>query len=203
MELVSYAMDFVSFLMQNLKSNEKEKVRSVILFGSVARGEANKDSDVDIFIDVIDEKLDSSIKKIKNDYFNSVKYLKYWKLLNINNEINLIIGKLNEWKLKDSMLGNSYILYQGYSPKLENGTNKVILYYETPEKNSKRVMLNKQIFGYNHYSKFYKGILEIYNGKKLGSNVLLIPTENLNLFLKIFHKYKVAVRIKRIFEYNQ
>jgi len=203
MELISYAIDFVSFLMQN--SKEKEKIKIIILFGSVARGDASKESDVDIFIDAIadDKKVEKEINKIKNEFFDSVKYAKYWKLLGINNDFHIIVGKINEWNLKDSMLGNSFILYQAYSPRLEEGKNMIILSWGVIEKSSKRVMLNKKIFGYNYYGKKYKGILEIYGGGKLGSNVILIPSEQLNLFLKIFRSFKVPVRIKRVFEYKE
>ena len=92
MEIISYAMDFTSFLVQNLK--EKEKINSIILFGSVARGEATNKSDVDIFIDIInnDEKrIESNILKIKDKFFNSIKFKNYWKLFNVKNEINIIV----------------------------------------------------------------------------------------------------------------
>ncbi len=205
MELISYAMDFVSYLVQNLKKNNLEKIKSIILFGSVVRGQAGKDSDVDIFIDIVsdnEEKIQKEVDRINENFFDSVKYIKYWKYLGINNEFQIIVGKIDEWKLKDSMVGNSFILYQPYSPRLEEGDNKVILSWESIENNSKRVMLNKKIFGYNHYGKMYKGILETYNGKKLGSNVIIISAENMNLFLNTFHKFKIPVKIKRVFEYK-
>ena len=49
MELISYAMDFVSFFMQNSKN--LDRINTIILFGSVARGEANKKSDIDLLVD--------------------------------------------------------------------------------------------------------------------------------------------------------
>ncbi|MBT4376621.1 nucleotidyltransferase domain-containing protein [archaeon] len=205
MELVSYSMDFASFLIQNLKEKNGEKIKSIILFGSVARGEENKKSDVDIFIDVFSEgeSFEKSILKIKNKFLDSTKFKDYWKLLGIENEINLIVGKLDNWKLRDSMLGSSIVLYEKYSPKLEDGKNRVLLFWEPVKDNSKRVMLNKKLLGYNYYGKRYKGLLEIYGGVKLGSNVLLISTEQLNLFLKEFRRFKAKVRIKRVFEYGE
>ncbi|MDP2672267.1 MAG: nucleotidyltransferase domain-containing protein [Nanoarchaeota archaeon] len=202
MELISYAMDFASFLMQNLK--EKEKIKEIILFGSTARGEETKKSDVDIFIDIFGEKktIEKNILEIKDKFFNSIKFKNYWMLLDIKNDINVLVGKLNQWKLKDTMLGSSIILYGKYSPKLEDGKNKVILCWNAIKNNSKRVMLNKKLSGYSHYGKKYKGLLEIYNGIKLGSNVISISTEQLNLFLKEFRKFKVRVKIKRVFEYE-
>lgn len=204
MELVSYALDFVSFLMQNLKEKEKSQINQVILFGSVARGEATKKSDIDIFIDTYKEikSTKENINKIKIKFLESAKFKEYWSLFDIKNEINLVIGKLENWKLRDSMLGSSLTLYQEYSPKLDKGKNKAILFWNAIKNNSKRVMLNKKLFGYNYYDKFYKGLSEIYGGIKLGSNVILIPTEQLNLFLKEFRKFKIGVKIKRVFEYE-
>jgi predicted nucleotidyltransferase len=203
MELISYALDFVSFLIQNLK--EKTRIKAIILFGSVAREEATKKSDVDIFIDVLeinaDKKFENEIKSIKDKFFHSVKFLKYWKLLGITNEINLILGNLKKWKLRDSMLGGSLILYQSYSPRLDDGSNKAILSWGTIKSNSKRVMLNKKLFGYKHYNYEYRGVIDKFGAKKLGSNVILINNENINLFLKLFHNFKIPVQIIRVFEY--
>jgi len=201
MELTSYAMDFASFLIQNMK--ETGKIKSIILFGSAARNEAGKDSDIDIFIDIIDDekKIEKEVNRITNKFYDSVKFKNYWRLLGIKNEINIIVSRLDEWKLKDSMLGNSIVLYQKYSPVLEKGKNKIVLSWNNVKPNSKRVMLNKKIFGYNHYQRYYKGLIEQYEGEKIGTNVLKIPAEHLNLFLKEFHKFKIPVKILRIFEY--
>ena len=203
MELISYAMDWASFLMQNLK--ELDKIKSIILFGSVARGEATNKSDIDIFVDVFAENkiLEKKINKFKEDFFKSTKFRDYWSLFGIKNEINIFVGKLEDWKLKDTMLGSSIVLYSKYSPKLGDGENKVILFWEVIKDNSKRVMLNKKLLGYSHYGKKYKGFLEIYGGVKLGSNVILISAEEMNLFLKEFRKFKAKVRIKRVFEYKE
>lgn len=202
MELISYAADFASFIIQNFK--EIKKIKTIILFGSAARGDAEKDSDVDIFIDVTEEekRIEKEIKRITNNFFDSAKFKKYWELLGVRNEINVVVGNLDKWKLKDSMLGNAIVLYQNYAPRLENGKNKVILSWGNIKPNSKRVMLNKKIFGYNYYGRRYKGALDKYEGRKIGSNVIIINVEFLNLFLKIFHDFKIPVKIIRIFEYD-
>ena len=202
MELIGYALDFVSFLMQNIK--EKNNVNSIILFGSAAREEATKESDVDIFADLKEsnKKIEKEIKEILNRFYESARFKNYWKPIGLENKINIITGKLNEWKLKDSMLGNSIILYQKYSPKLEDGKSKVILSWENPKNNSKIVMLNKKISGYRHYKRVYPGLLEKYKGEKIGFNVILIHAEDLNLFLKEFYKFKIPVKIRQVFEYS-
>jgi len=202
MELISYAMDFVSFYMQ--KTKQKDKIKSIILFGSVARNEEEKESDVDLFVDVVDneDKIEKEILKIKERFLNSKKFKDYWELLDIKNDLHLVAGKLEQWKLKDAMLGSSIVLYGKYSPKLENGKNMAILCWSVIKNNSKRVMLNKKIFGYNYYGKKYKGLLEAYNGTKIGSNVIMLPIEHFREVLKVFKKFKVDVKIYRIFEYE-
>ena len=202
MELISYASDFVSFLIQNLK--ETESIKAIILFGSVARGEATKKSDVDIFIDLADkeELISKKANEIKDNFFSSAKFKLYWKVLGVKNEISIFAGHLENWKLKDSMLGNAVILYQKYAPKLEGGKSKAILSWGNIKPDSRRVMLNRKIFGYNYYGKFYKGIIERYNGKKLGANVVMIDIEGLNSIVKIFKNFKAAVKILRVFEYS-
>ena len=49
--LTAYALDFASFLIQ--KTKNRDKIRNIILFGSVARQDESKESDIDIFVDII------------------------------------------------------------------------------------------------------------------------------------------------------
>jgi len=202
MKFISYALDFISFLMQNLK--ETKQIKSIILFGSAARGEAKKDSDIDVFIDVSEneKQIDKEARKLAEKFFDSIKFKNYWKLLGIENEINVIVGKLEKWKLKDSMLGSSIVLYEHYKPKLEKGKNLAILNWSNIKPNSKRVMLNKKLFGYTHYGRKYSGLIEKEKGRKIGSQVIAVPIEKLNIFLKSFHDLGASVKINRIFEYS-
>lgn len=203
MGLISYAVDFVSFFIQNSKNIEK--INSIILFGSVVREEATKKSDIDLFFDINEDEniIEKETEEIKEKFYDSVKFKGYWKLFGIDNEINIIIGRLKDWKLRDSMLGSSLILYGPYSPKLDDGENKTIIFWQNIKTNSKRVMLSKKIFGFKHYNLTYPGLLEKYNGIKLGANVILINTKDLNTFLKKFRLYKVKTRIIRVFEYSK
>ncbi len=60
-ELIAYAMDFCSFLLKSEMANE---IKKIILFGSVARGDFDSESDIDIFIDTEKEKaVDNAAKK--------------------------------------------------------------------------------------------------------------------------------------------
>ena len=197
-QLISYAEDFTSYFIENTKN--LEKINSIILFGSAARQESEKSSDVDIFMDVVSngEKISKETKKIKDKFFNSVKYKKYWKLLNVNNEINIIVGKIDKWKLKDSMSGEAIVLYGKYFSTIKDGKNMVLFLWENVKPNSKRVLLNKKIFGYKHKGKFYPGILNIYKGEKLSKGTIMFDAKYSQEVLKVFRKFKIKVKINKV-----
>jgi len=92
-ELISYAMDFASYLIDKIPEIDR-----IILYGSVARGDFDKDSDIDLFIDT-KEKIEKKIIKTLENYEKTSKF-KEWKLKSIDNEIHTIIGELDsdEWK---------------------------------------------------------------------------------------------------------
>ena len=201
-ELISYAIDFVSFLMQKIK--ERSEIRQIILFGSVAREESQISSDIDLFIDLIKENnnTENELKAILENFINSTKYKNYWKPLGIENEIKLTIGELEKWKeLKSSMIANGIILYSKFKPQLIGGKHKTFFIWENVSPNSKRVLFNKQLFGYKQKEKFYKGLIQKYSGERMGKGCILVPLEHSTKFHNLFKKYKITVKIKKILEY--
>ncbi len=201
-ELISYAIDFVSFLMQKIK--EKSEIKQIILFGSVSREEAQSNSDIDIFIDVIKENksLEKDIKKLLDNFKESTKYKNYWKPLGIENEIKPIIGKLENWQdLQSSIIANGIILYGKFKPKIKDGKHKTFFIWENVTPNSKRVLFNKQLIGYKQKGKFYQGLLQKYQGERMGKGCILVPLENSLKFHELFKKYKITVKIKKVLEY--
>ena len=201
-ELIPYAIDFVSFLMQKIK--EKSEIKQIILFGSVAREEASAESDIDIFIDLIRENknTENEIKKILDNFKESVKYKNYWKPLGIENEIKPLIGKLENWKdLQSSMIANGIILYSRFKPEIKEGKHKTFFIWENVNPNNKRVLFNKQLLGYKQKEKFYQGLLQKYSGERMGKGCILVPLEHANQFHQLFKKYKITVKIKKVLEY--
>jgi len=202
-KLIAYSIDFVSFLIQKTKS--KEKIKNIILFGSVARGEAGDESDIDLFIDLIKEdiKVEKELNKILEDFLGSAKYKNYWKLLGIENEIKLKIGKLDKWKeLKSSIISNGVLLYGKFKPEINKGEHMVFFIWENIKPNNKRVLFNKQLLGYSQKGKFYHGLIQRYNGERLGKGCIIVPLEFSNIFHNLFKKYKITVKIKKILEYS-
>lgn len=201
-KLLAYALDFASFLIQ--KTKHREEIKNIILFGSVAREDAGKESDVDLFIDVVKEnpKAEKEFSKITQEFTDSTKYKNYWQPLSIENPLKLTIGVLDEWKkLKPSIMANGITLFGKYISEIKEGKHKTFFVWENIKPNSKRVLLNKQLLGYKQNKKFYEGLLQKYRGERLGKGCIAVPLEHSNLFLDLFRKYKVNVKIKKVLEY--
>src|SRR3989338_203952 len=200
--LTAYALDFTSFLIQ--KTKNRDRIKSAILFGSVARQDESEESDIDIFIDIIEEKrnIEKEINSILDNFINSVKNNGYWKLFGLKNKIKLTIGNIDKWdELKPSLIADGIILYGKYNPEINKGKHKVFFIWENVKPNSKRVLVNKKIFGYRQNKKSYQGLLEKYNGEHLGKGCIALPVEYAPVFHNLFKKFKIAVKIKKALDY--
>ena len=196
-KLVAYSIDFVSFLIEKL-NKEAEKIKSVILFGSVTRGEAEKESDIDIFIEG-DEKLEIRIKKLKEKFENSVKVKSYWSLLDVKNEINIHIGRLEEWKdLKRSIIANGIVLYGRYLGRQELVQHYLFIVSPGKDRN-KNVSIWRDLYGYTQKvgkkSYIKKGLIREYGGKKLARGVFAVPIENAQKTILYLRKKRLKVQI--------
>lgn len=198
--LLGYAIDFVSFLLERTDVNY---IKRIILFGSVARGEASGKSDIDLFIDVIEKSLERDVKKIKEEFLKSKRYKNYWLLKGIKNDFNIIVGKLDEWKdLRDSIISNGIVLYDKFEEIPKKGVHKVIFSWENVKPESNRVLLSKRLFGYKKDKKSYKGLVQRYNGERIGKGIITVPLVNANTFLKLFRNMKISVKIRKVIEYK-
>ncbi len=202
-KLLAYAMDFASFLIQ--KTKNREKIKNIILFGSVAREEAGRGSDVDIFIDIIgNHNTEAELRKCLDDFHDSTKYKNYWRMLDVKNEIKLTIGELKKWKeLQPSLLANGILLYGKFQSGIKEGKHQAFFIWENIKPNAKRVLCNKQLFGYKQKEKFYPGLVHTYGAERLGKGCLAVPLEHATVFSKLFRKYNVAVKIKKVLEYGK
>ena len=195
-KLKAYAVDFVSFLLQEMGDTN---IKQIILFGSVAREEATKASDIDLFIDIINPKVEPQIRLTLEHYYNSVKVHKYWALLGLRNQFHLSIGKLHEWdELQRSLIASGLVLYGKYSAGVE--TKGYYLFIVKPGKHrAKNLSIWRQLYGYTQkvstktYSK--EGMIQKYQGRKLANGVFIIPLEHaqkVRLFLAQ-HKFKMEL----------
>ncbi|MBI1936188.1 nucleotidyltransferase domain-containing protein [Candidatus Woesearchaeota archaeon] len=202
--LIPFAMDFASFLIQKIK--EKDSIVNIILFGSVAREEASENSDVDLFIDVAKESssLEREISNCLVRFLDSAKYKNYWKMLGVENEIKLRIGELDKWKeLKPSIIANGILLYGKFKSEIKEGRHKALFIWENIKPNSKRVLFNKQMYGFKQGKKFYIGLIQKYQGERLGKGCIIVPLEHSLIYHKLFKKHGISVKIKKILDYNE
>jgi hypothetical protein len=212
--LLSYALEFASVLVDSLNEKELLGLKEIILFGSVARGEASKESDIDIFINVSKSgKNSSSIERtisyiLNSEYKNSNRnypekifskkaitgFVERWKLMGMDNRINCIVGELNKWgDLKQSIISDGIILYGKYTG-LVKGRSFVIISWDKIKPETKRVFLSKKLYGYNSKGKRYSGIIEGTGTIKLASNCIMVPLEDAKKVILLFKDYGIDVR---------
>lgn len=198
-KLLAYAVDFASFLLERVKV---DYIKSIILFGFVARGEASNKSDIDIFVDVAGP-INKEVKRVKADFLKSKRYNDYWLLKGVKNKLNIIVGKLDEWQeLKNSIISNGIVLYGKFEETPKKGVHKCVFSWENVKPEPNRVLLSKRLFGYKKGKKNYEGLVDKYKGERIGKGTISMPLTSSNVFLKLFRNMKIPVKIRKIIEYK-
>lgn len=197
--LKNYANYFVTYLLNNLKNINN--IERIVLYGSIVRNEISKDSDVDIFIEVKKntKKFENKIKDIENKFYQS-REAALFKSKGIDNKFDIKMGKLKDWEeLYKSIASTGIILYGPYEAKeLPSGVKHyTIIYWEKIRKN-RGSFLNK-IYGFKIKNKFYQGILQKYNGKKLGKSCIMLPNEYKKEIFDLLKHHKVESKIIEVF----
>jgi len=194
----AYASYFASYVLMNIK--EKENILSIILFGSAAKGDVTKESDVDIFVEVKKDtkKFEVEITKLLEDFYKSREALLF-KTKAIDNKINIIVGKLTDWpELKNSIDSTGIVLYGNYSPSGISGKKNIIIFWDKIGKN-RGAFLNK-MYGVKIKGKTYSGLLEVSGGKKLGKSCIIVPVENKSDILKALKDYEVSAKLIEVYQ---
>ncbi len=193
----SYASYFVSYLLFNLK--KIDNILEIILFGSVAKDEAAKNSDVDLFIEVKKKlkNFEKEIKDIEKKFYSSREFL-IFKNKGIDNKINIIMGKLEEWKdLRESIESTGIILYGKHVSSEIKGKKHVLFFWNRIGKN-RGAFLNK-LYGFTSKGKRYKGLIENLGGKKTGKSSFIISIEHREELVRLMKHYNVDVRMIEIY----
>ncbi len=196
--LKSYASYFSSYLLDNIR--DVGLIERIILFGSVARDEADKDSDVDIFIELRKEtsKTKKEIEKIIADFYKSREALLF-KTKGVENRINAIIGRLDAWnQIKETIENTGILLYGSFVPTDISGKKHVLIFWNKIKKN-RGAFLNK-IYGFKIKEKRYSGLIEKLGGIRCGKSSFIIPIENKNEMIKLLKKYGVDAQIMEIWK---
>lgn len=193
----NYASTFVSFMLNRLGSGI-ERIDRVILYGSAARGEATKESDIDIFIDT-KEDLEGKIEKILNEFYDS-REAALFKVYGIANEISVKVGELKKWKeLHRSITSGGIMLWGRFETKEKpiGTSHKIIFFWDKIEKN-RGAFLNK-LYGFSSQGRRYEGLLEKWDGGKTGKSSVIIPLRHKEEMLGILKKYGVNAKNIEVF----
>lgn len=197
---VAYASGFVSGLIDGMGEDVLPEIEQIILFGSAARGEATKKSDIDIFINVPSENkmaragMAIAVQAVTEAFYVTTEFRKNWKQRGIENEIKCIVGNLDEWEdLKPSIISDGIILYGKYTGVVK-GRSFVVVSWEKVSPETKRVLLSKKLYGYNMNGKRYAGAVEGTQTTKLGSNCIMVPLESSKGILAVFTELGVETR---------
>lgn len=193
-ERIAYASSFCSFLLERV-----DKIRSVILFGSVSRGDSSRESDVDIFIDAPSGDREK-IKRTLGEFYNS-KINELWTLKGVKNPISLIIGNLDskQWAgLKRSIISDGIVLFGKYKSEPEKLKHCVLFSYGGIKDANTKVNLHRKLFGYNIGSRYYEGIVQKSGGIRHGSGNFSVPIEQYKEVSAVFKNMKVTPRIIEI-----
>lgn len=196
--LIGYALSFVSFL---LDSKMGEKIDRIILFGSVARGDFDDESDIDLFIEA-DEKHEKEIYKVL-ELFASSRINEVWKLKGVKNDISVKVGRLKKWSLRRDVISSGVMLYGKYNEMPEKMNYYLLIKMDVSRfKPSRQMAIWRKLYGYRQKigAKLYvgKGLVEKLGGRKLGKTMVLIPMENKREIINFLNKNKVSYTVNEL-----
>ncbi len=199
--LIAYAMNFASFLLDDPVSTQ---INSIILFGSVARGNFDKESDIDIFIDTTKD-IEKEAKKILSLFLASEVNNK-WILKGLKNDISIKVGELKKWKLQRDIISDGIILYDKIKSVPEKADYYLLIRPTFKKfKFSKKVKLWRKLYGYKQKvgQKIYttKGLVEKFSATRI-ENGILIPMKNKQEILDFFNIEKVEYTVNELWSDN-
>lgn len=193
----AYASSFVSYLLRKLEDKIKD-IDGVILYGSVAKGNAMKTSDVDIFIDTKKD-LKKEVSDIVDEFYESRVALLF-KTKGIENEISVKTGELKNWEdLHRSIASTGIALWGRYQTREKpiGSQHKIIFYWDKIEKN-RGAFLNK-LYGFKSRGQNHRGLIEKINGFKIGKSNVIIPIEHKEEIIHLLKKYGVHAKSVEVF----
>ncbi len=193
--------EFKNIVFELAKSiSDFDSIKALVIFGSVAKGEADKRSDVDLLV------IFNTMKKRFKDE-NRIFALSQEIGRKYDKSVQMIFSNRNFDKLDrkfiETILKEGIVLY-GNLPSLKAGRLMLepylIFNFELAKMEKKhRNKLDRALFGYKtkkkYKSKLYKssseGLAKEYNCIKLGPSSLIIPFRNSTIFEKLFKGFDI------------
>jgi hypothetical protein len=194
-----YALLGVANVLSHLDPAQFGLIRGVFLFGSVARGTAARESDIDIFFDVAapkkrHAKLRADFQKAFDDFALSQAGLRF-KMAGVANAFAPIVGRLEEWSdLQRAIALSGIQLYGPARISVARGEPWLIYYWDRVPSGKRGAFLNA-LHGYRVGKKKYAGLLQRARGFKTGKSGVAFPKARSPEFEELLRKYNVEYSI--------
>ncbi|MBI3036784.1 nucleotidyltransferase domain-containing protein [Candidatus Woesearchaeota archaeon] len=197
--LKGYASYFAAYLVSSLKS--VSGIARIVLYGSVARDEATKESDIDIFIEVKKKtkKFDGELKEAEEGFYLS-REAAIFKAKGFDNRFSIKHGELKDWKdLYRSIASTGIVLYGPYeAQRLPSGTkHSVIIFWEKIGRN-RGAFLNK-LYGFTVKGRHYPGILLKFGGRRVGKSCVMLPVQYKSDVFRLIKAHEVKAKVLEVF----
>ncbi|MBS3176763.1 nucleotidyltransferase domain-containing protein [Candidatus Woesearchaeota archaeon] len=195
-DIISMAYDFLSVLFARI---DITKIRTVVLFGSVARNDFDRESDIDIFIDTTN-KLDTQIRQVVKVFDGMQK--KRWYPKGINLPLKVMCGNLDEHAtLKEEIQEYGIVLYGSYVRQVTKDYFLVSYNLKKISRASKMKLL-RTFYGYSTKKEgvtyIQSGLLKEAHGLRIGTNVFIIPITAKKKVEETLKTLKVLYQIRKI-----
>ena len=197
LKAIAYAENALSFVFMDSAVNDF--INNVYLYGSAVRGKLRDDSDIDVFIDCDTGKediLERIAKAALSRFYQSKDYDK-WRLLKFDYGISVQAGSLMNWHLKTSILSEGILLYSKKIGILQ-AERKVLFIYELPKKKKHYLHFIRNLFGRKEEGYKDTGLLGEVNGRRISTNVIIVPKENQQKIMEFMNKEKIIYSMNEI-----
>lgn len=204
--LLPYIYDFLGIVFDNQES--KKYIKNIILFGSVATGEYDKKSDIDLFVEVNSETVSDKVEEIMKEAEKRFSLIaeKKWAIIGIEMPIRYIVGSLRtyRWKeLKSEIISTGIGLYGKYVDIKEGLRHFSLFSYDPSKLNSrKKALFIRKFSGYSQKrnGKTYStpGYLNEVGSFKTGKNAILVPIEKSGEVHKFFISFGITPEIREV-----
>ena len=185
------------------KISDLEEVNSIALFGSVAKGEATSESDIDFLIIASNIKIEKNITKITNEI--SDKHNKKFQVIVKTKKLEGLDPSMIEDISKDGiLLYGSPITLKQKDLELEPYLLAVYSLVELPQ--NEKMKFKRAFFGSESvfkaekkkYRTVQEGLLKMYDGAKLGRGAIIFPSKHKEIINQLAY-FKVKFKIFTIY----
>ncbi len=190
--LIAYGAAYASYVLRDSGAPQAD-IRTIYLFGSVARGDFDRDSDIDVFID-LREKEGIAARALKR--FLASEEREKFRLMGVTQEIKPMEGKLAEWELKESVEKDGIVLYSAAAAAGLRPYSLLTLEPVSPVAKRNRVL--RALAGRREKNFRGVGLVQQLGGETVDSRVFLLPAEETQKVLAVLSREKANYKTKKV-----